>query len=95
MTLQDDGHCGDGDVDEDKVDADADVDVDADCIDVIHPAHLYTYHPFHPSHHHLFRSLLVYHFPRGFHFSFSFLRFPLHSFPSLPVLRVELRASQD
>ena len=97
MIAQTDGYRGDcdGDGDEDDVDADADVDVDADGIDEIHPCHLYTYHPFHPSHHHPFRSLLVYHFPRGVCFPFSFFRFPLRSFHSPPVPRVELRASQD
>ena len=93
LKLPADGHGNDGDGDEDDVYVDADA--DADGIDGKHPCHLYTYHPFHPSHLHLFLSAELRCFWRGFSFLHSRL-FPLRPSPlSHPVSRVELRASQD
>ena len=70
----------DGDDDDDD---DYDDDGDADFIDGTHPCHLYTYHPFHPSHRHLSRPFPVHNFSHGFLFvpshvfcSASFFPFP-------------------
>ena len=88
-TLVDDHDDDDDDDDDDDVDVDVDVDGggDADGIDDMHPCHLYTYHPFHPSQRHQRRPLLAHDFSRGFVFSHSRFPFLRSSSPSPPVVR--------
>ena len=84
---------GEDDADVDEGDG---VDVDADGNDGTHSWHQYTYNPSHTSHLRQCQAFLLHNLSRGFLFSFQpHLSFLLLSSLSLPVERVELRASQD